>query len=259
MPPPLDVGDVVALASAGLAGGFVNAIAGGGSLIVFPVLVTAGLGTVPANVTNSVALWPGYLGNVASLRDQIATQWREERRRILMMSALAVVGTVAGAFLLLVTPAAAFDAVVPVLVIGATLLLGFGPRIKARLGHGVTRDRALGGAVTGAGVYGGYFGGGLGVILLAVLGLTYAGGIRAQNAVKALLQIVVSTAALLVFVVGGPIDWAAVGVVAPAALVGGYVGGKLTRVISETWLRRVVVVFGLAVGVWLAVRAIRGG
>ncbi len=256
--PSLDAGDVAALAGAGLVGGFVNAIAGGGSLIVFPVMVASGLGTVPANVTNSVALWPGYLGNVASLRDQIADQWRSERRRVVVMCLLAAIGTVAGALLLLVTPTAAFDAVVPVLVIAATLLLGFGPRIKAKLGHGVTRDGALGAAVTFAGVYGGYFGGGLGVILLAVLGLTYAGGIRAQNALKALLQVVVSTAALLVFVIGGPIDWTVVGVVAPAALVGGFVGGRLTRLISETWLRRVVVVFGLAVGIWLAVRAIRG-
>jgi uncharacterized protein len=255
----LDAGDVVSLVGAGLAGGFVNAIAGGGSLIVFPVMVAAGLGTVPANVTNSVALWPGYLGNVASLREQIAEQWRVERQRVLVMSALAVVGTVAGALLLLATPAAAFDAVVPALVIAATLLLAFGPRIKARLGHGVQRDGALAAAVVFAGVYGGYFGGGLGVILLAVLGLTYAGTIRAQNAVKALLQIVVSTAALLVFVIGGPIDWAVVGIVAPAALVGGYVGGRLTTMISEAWLRRVVVVFGLAVGIWLAVRAVRNG
>ena len=257
--PSLDAGEIAALAGAGLAGGFVNAIAGGGSLIVFPVMVAAGLGTVPANVTNSVALWPGYLGNVASLRDQIVAQWREERRRILLMCALAVAGTVVGALLLLVTPDAAFDAVVPVLVVAATLLLGFGPRIKAKLGHGVTRDGALGAAVAVAGVYGGYFGGGLGVILLAVLGLTYAGDLREQNALKALLQIVVSTAALLVFVIGGPIDWRVVAVVAPTALVGGFVGGRLTRVISETWLRRVVVVFGLAVGIWLAVRAVRNG
>lgn len=256
--PSLDPGEIAALAGAGLVGGFVNAIAGGGSLIVFPVMVASGLGTLPANVTNSVALWPGYIGNAVSLRDQIATQWREERGRIALMCLLTVVGTVGGALLLLVTPDAAFDAVVPVLVIAATLLLGFGPRIKAKLGEGVTRDGALGGAVVVAGVYGGYFGGGLGVILLAVLGLTYAGGIRAQNAVKALLQIVVSTASLLVFVIGGPIDWTVVAVVAPAALVGGFVGGRLTRSISETWLRRVVVVFGLAVGIWLAVRAIRG-
>lgn len=256
--PSLDAADVAALAGAGLVGGFVNAIAGGGSLIVFPVMVASGLPTLSANVTNSVALWPGYLGNLASLRDQIAERWRAERRRVVAMCGLAAVGTVGGALLLLVTPDSAFDAVVPVLVIAATLLLGFGPRIKAKLGQGVTRDGALAAAVTFAGVYGGYFGGGLGVILLAVLGLTYAGGIRAQNALKALLQVVVSTAALLVFVIGGPIDWAVVGVVAPAALVGGFVGGRLTRVISETWLRRVVVVFGLAVGIWLAVRAIRG-
>lgn len=255
----LDGGSIAALAGAGLAGGFVNAIAGGGSLIVFPVMVATGLGTVPANVTNSVALWPGYIGNVASLRDQIAEQWRSERRRLTLLGLLSVAGTVAGALLLLVTPAAAFDAVVPVLVVAATLLLGFGPRIKAKLGHGVSRDGALGAAVTFAGVYGGYFGGGLGVILLAVLGLTHAGGIRVQNALKALLQIVVSTAALLVFVVGGPIDWTVAAVVAPAALVGGFVGGKLTRVISEAWLRRVVVVFGLGVGAWLAYRAIRNG
>ena len=247
----MNAGDLALVSSAGLIGGFVNAIAGGGSLLLFPALVATGMGTVPANVTNSVALWPGYIGNVVALGPD--TRPRRSQWQVLLVSAL---GAGAGCALLLLTPASAFDVVVPFLVLGATALLAFQPRIKRALGgHGADRHGALlAGAFAGA-VYGGYFGGGLGVILMALLGLTMAAPLMKVNALKATLQLLVATVSLIAFALFGPVDWAAALLIAPLSLLGGVIGGRLVRRLSEPLLRACVVAFGFAVGVWLAVRA----
>jgi hypothetical protein len=247
----MNAGQLTLVCGAGLVGGFVNSIAGGGSLLLFPALVASGMGTVPANVTNSVALWPGYIGNVVALGPDDRpgrAQWP-----VFLVSAI---GAAAGCALLLLTPASAFDVVVPFLVLGASALLGFQPRIKAALGGHVADRRAhlLAGAALG-GLYGGYFGGGLGVILMALLGLTVAAPLTHVNALKGVLQLLVSTVALLVFAVFGPVDWVAAVLIAPLSLIGGVIGGRFVRRLSEPVLRACVVSFGVIVGVWLAIRA----
>ncbi|WSQ06771.1 sulfite exporter TauE/SafE family protein [Streptomyces sp. NBC_01231] len=246
----MDVGDVVLIGGAGLAGGFVNSIAGGGSLLLFPALVAGGLGTVAANVTNSVALWPGYLGNVAALRGS---------SRPSSVRSLAVVsagGAAAGCALLLLTPSRVFSVAVPFLVLGASALLAFQPRLRALLGaaHGDHRVRLYTGTFAAA-VYGGYFGGGLGLILMALLGLTLSAPLAQVNVLKGTLQLVVATVSLLVFALLGPVNWMIALVVAPASLAGGVLGGRLATRLSEPVLRSVVVGFGVLAGVWLAVRA----
>ena len=247
----MDAADLVFVSGAGLVGGFVNSIAGGGSLLLFPALVASGLGTVAANVTNSVALWPGYLGNVAALGP--ADRPGRSQWRVLLVTA---VGAAAGCALLLSTPASAFDVVVPFLVLGASALLALQPRIKRALG-GPARDRhshLLAGAFAGS-VYGGYFGGGLGVILMALLGLTVAAPLTKVNALKGVLQLLVSTVSVIAFAIFGPVNWLAAVLIAPLSLLGGVIGGRLVRRLSEPVLRTCVVVFGLAVGVWLLIRA----
>jgi uncharacterized membrane protein YfcA len=239
------------VAGAGLVGGFVNSIAGGGSLLLFPALVAAGLGTVSANVTNSVALWPGYAGNVIALgkQDRPGTaQWR--------VLGVAALGAAGGCALLLLTPAKAFTVVVPFLVLGASALLALQPRIKSWLGgHAMDRPaQLLAGAAVGS-VYGGYFGGGLGVILMALLGLTVAGPLAKINVLKGVLQLVIATVSLVAFAAFGPVNWVAAVIVAPLSLVGGIIGGRVARLMSERVLRSCVVVFGVIVGIWLAVRA----
>jgi uncharacterized protein len=247
----MNAGQLALVSGAGLVGGFVNSIAGGGSLLLFPALVASGLGTVEANVTNSVALWPGYLGNVVAL----GAQDRPGRAywQVMLTSAL---GSAAGCALLLLTPASAFDVIVPFLVIGASLLLAFQPRIKRALGgHAADRHgHLLLGAAIG-GIYGGYFGGGLGVILMALLGLTVAASLNRVNVLKGLLQLIVASVSLLVFALFGPVDWLAALLIAPLSLIGGVIGGRFARRMSEPVLRACVVTFGLAVGVWLAIRA----
>ena len=247
----MNAGELVLVGGAGLVGGFVNSIAGGGSLLLFPALVASGMGTVAANVTNSVALWPGYLGNVYALG-------RDDRpgRRDFPVLLVAAIGAAAGCALLLLTPASAFDLVVPFLVLGASLLLALQPRIKKALGgHAVDRRGALlAGAFVGT-LYGGYFGGGLGVILMALLGLTVNAPLTKVNGLKGALQLLTATVSLVAFALFGPVDWAAAVLIAPLSLVGGVLGGKLAKRLSERVLRAAVVTFGFVVGIWLLVRA----
>lgn len=246
--------DYVLSAGAGLIAGAVNAIAGGGSLVLYPALVAAGLPTVDANVTNSVALWPGYAGNLVGLGPVV----RENAAAIRRLTIPSCLGAALGCVLLLITPGRAFDLVVPELVIGASILLAVQDRLKASLSTEHAQHPATLLVSTGlAAVYGGYFGGGLGVILLAVLGLTLGTGLRAANAIKGGLSLLINTVSVLVFALFGPVHWLVVCAVAPATLVGGVLGGRLAATIDERRLRRTVVVFGLAVGAWLALRAVR--
>ncbi|MGY1752530.1 sulfite exporter TauE/SafE family protein [Blastococcus sp. SYSU D01042] len=245
---------VIAAAVAFLAGG-VNSIAGGGSLILFPTLVALGLGTVEANVTNSVAQWPGYLGGVAGFRAEYAGQ----RRRLLRLGAVAVLGGTAGCVLLLTTPSEAFDVVVPVLVLLASSLLAVQPLVTRRLRRtqadgGATRDPAwLYVALFLATAYGGYFGGALGVILVGVLGLALQ-RLPLANALKSALSAVTATVTVVVFGIFGEVHWVVVAVAAPASLLGGFLGARIATRIPATALRALIVTFGVAVSIYLFLR-----
>ncbi|WP_456599177.1 sulfite exporter TauE/SafE family protein [Blastococcus sp. SYSU DS0616] len=245
--------DLLVVAGVAFLAGGVNSIAGGGSLILFPTLVALGLGTVAANVTNSLAQWPGYLGGVAGFRAEYAGQ----RRRLLRFGAVAALGGLGGSVLLLTTPSDAFDAVVPVLVLLASLLLALQPlvtrRLAGQLAAGPGRDPAwLYLALFLATVYGGYFGGALGVILVGVLGIGLH-RLKLANALKSALSAVTATVTLVVFGVFGPVEWTVVAVAAPAGLVGGFLGARLASRIPTTPLRVTIVTFGVAVSVYLFV------
>lgn len=242
------------LSGAALVGGIVNSIAGGGSLLLFPALVATGLGTVAANVTNSVALWPGYVGTLFGLGSLAKAQARRARE----LALAGVIGATAGCALLLSTPARAFNLVVPFLVIGASLLVAAQPAVARRIGtEHESHPRTLVIAVGIGAIYGGYFGGGLGVILLAVIGLTLAAPLRDTNALKSIVSLIVATASLVAFAIFGPVHWTEVAITAPTALVGGVIGGRIAASVNERALRVAIVLFGLGVGAWLAVRAFR--
>jgi uncharacterized membrane protein YfcA len=245
----------VLLVAAGLAAGSVNAVAGGGSLLSFPALVATGLPPLAANVTNTVSLWPGYLGSVAAYRVEV----RDQRQRAVALAATAVAGGAAGSVVLLTAPDDVFEAIVPALILLACALLAVQPRVAARIAHAAAaggRSRALDlhAATFLAALYGAYFGGGLGVILLAVLGIFLGDHLQRLNALKAALSLVVNTVALLAFVAFAPVSWTSVAVVAPASLVGGYVGAGFARRLGATALRWTVIGFGVAVAAWLAGR-----
>jgi uncharacterized membrane protein YfcA len=247
--------DGALVAAAGLACGIVNSIAGGGSLILFPALLATGMPSRSANVTNSVATWPGYVGGVVGFRDEIADQ----RRRLPRLVIATLLGSTIGCVALLLTPEGAFDVVVPFLVLFAALLTAFQPAAKRRLARsGATRDLPGTAAVVGiflAALYGGYFGGALGVIIVGVLGLTVHDTFKRLNASKSLLTLVDASVSVVVFGLFGPVQWAYVAVAAPCTLIGGYLGAHAAKRLDERVLRASVVVIGVGVSVYLFVRA----
>jgi uncharacterized membrane protein YfcA len=246
--------DLAIAAGVALVAGAINSIAGGGSLILFPTLVALGLGTVAANVTNSIAQWPGYLGGMLGFRREYAGQ----RGRLLRFGLVALLGGTTGSVLLLTTPSAAFDVVVPVLVLLASLLLAVQPLLTRRLRkaeeEGPRRDPVwLYAALFVATVYGGYFGGALGVILVGVLGVGLH-RLKLANALKSALSAVTATVTLVVFGLFGPVAWLVVAVAAPASLIGGFLGARVATRIPTTPLRVFIVLFGVAVSAYLFTR-----
>jgi len=246
--------EILLLALAGLVAGAVNAIAGGGSLIVFPALLAAGLSPLSANVTNSIAQWPSYLGASVGQRSDL----RGQGPRLRLVLPTAAVGGLGGALLLLTLPSAVFDTVVPLLVLGASALMALSPHIKRWTGEqrpgDADRTPYLLAAVFFAAVYGGYFGGALGVILVALLSVTANDTLRRSNATKAVLSLVVASVAIVVFAIGAPPQWAYVLAVAPATLIGGFFGAKVAQRLNEAVLCWSVVVLGVAVGSYLLLR-----
>ncbi|GAB3068497.1 sulfite exporter TauE/SafE family protein [Micromonospora schwarzwaldensis] len=252
----MDFSDVALLLVAGLAAGTVNAVAGGGSLITFPALIATGLPPVAANVSNSVAVFPGYAASVAGSRADLP-----RGRALWSLLPTAAVGTVLGCVLLLATPARAFEVVVPFLVLGATAILAFQDPLRRLVGHPSRlsprrRTVTVQTMVLVGTVYGGYFGAALGVMLVAGLALVLDATLARVTAVKNLLSAVVGLTTLVVFALFGPVQWVAVAVVAPATVVGGYVGARLARRLPAVVLKTVIVVFGTTIGLYLLWRAL---
>ena len=244
--------DLLIAAGVALLAGAINSIAGGGSLILFPTLVALGMGKIPANVTNSVAQWPGYIGGIFGFRDEYVGQ----RSRIIRFSVVAVLGGITGSVLLLTTPAKSFDVVVPILVFLASLLLAVQPLLTKQLrkeedaqSHRVPVWLYI--ALFLATVYGGYFGGALGVILVGVLGLALH-RLKLANALKSVLSAVTATVTVVIFGLFGPVNWLVVLVCAPASMLGGFVGARVATRIPTTPLRAFIVTFGFAVSIYLA-------
>ncbi len=243
---------------AALAAGAVNALAGGGTLITFPMLTAVGIPAVAANVTNTVALCPGYLGATLAQWKEI----REQKQRALLFLPAAVIGGIAGALLLLNTGERLFRDVVPFLILGAALLLAVSDPLRnwvlgraAKAGADVTKMEAWGVIpVALAAVYGGYFGAGLSVIVLAVLGLVLSDSLTKLNALKQSISLVVNVAAAVFFVFSGKVNWPAAGVMAVCALIGGMLGGKLAGRIQPAVLRWLVVSIGVVVAVYYFIR-----
>jgi hypothetical protein len=242
------------LVVAGIVSGVVNAVAGGGSLLLFPALLAVGFPPLAANVTNSVIQCSGSAGLALGSRRELGGQ----QDRVLSTIGVAALGGLVGSLLLLVLPAAVFDAVVPALVAVASVLLGVQPWLARWIGEpepdAPDRRAVLLPAVFLAAIYGGYFGGALGVILIAVLALTAHDDLRRLNAVKGVLSLIIAAVSAVVFAVGAPVDWRIVALLAPVNLVGGFLGAKLAGRLPTPVLRAAVVVVGLMVSIYLFVR-----
>ncbi len=253
----LSASELAFAAVAALAAGAVNALAGGGTLLSFPALIALGLPPLTANVTNTVALVPGYLGGTWACRSDLDGQ----RRRIRVFVPVAALGGVIGGVLLLVSPDRVFDLLVPVLILGAVVILALGDRVSQRVAAAVSRRAsgrehlalpALG--ILGAAIYGGYFGGGLGIIVLAVLGAVVVDGLHRINALKQLVSLSANGSAALLFVFSDRIVWSVALVMLVGAVVGGFLGGRLAGRLPVRYLRRLVLAIGVIVAVVYVVR-----
>jgi uncharacterized membrane protein YfcA len=244
----------VLLLAAGFAAGLVNAIAGGGSLLSFPALLLTGMSSVQANATNTLAVWPGSVSSAWAYRSFIA----EERRRALILAVPSAVGGLGGSWILLATGEALFDAIVPWLVLFACGLVALQPQI-ARY---VSAHRAEGDSVSPAmwvsqllaSFYGGYFGAGMGIVMLATMGILLPSSMQHANGLKSACALMINGAAAIWFLITGAASLPHAAGMAVAALAGGWVGAKLAQRLPAHVMRGLVVVYGVVLAVVLLVQ-----
>jgi uncharacterized membrane protein YfcA len=222
--------------------------------LVFPALLLTGLTPLAANVTNAIIQWPGSAGLVIGSASDLRGQ-----RVIAAWTTVAVgAGGVVGGCALLVLPSDVFDALVPALVAAASLLMAFGRRLRRyidgrRAGRDIVRGPALWLTLFVSGVYGGYFGGAMGIILISVMALLMDESLARLNALKGLQSLAVASVGAIIFTLGAPVHWGAIAIVAPGTLIGGVLGARLARRLRESVLRWCVVILGLAVAFYLAI------
>lgn len=243
------------LAGAAFGAGVLNAIAGGGSFLTFPALVFTGVPPIVANATSALAVSPGYLGSTLGFKSEL----RElPARRLRREMAIAAVGGLAGAGLLLVTPAKLFSGIVPWLLLLATALFAAGPAIARRAqaasagGHGLTRWREPG--LLAVAIYGGYFNGGLGILLMALYTVAGEPRLATVNALKNLNSLVLSWLSVAAFVLAGAIAWRQGLLMMAAATAGGYLGARWSRRLPAVWVRSGVIATGLVMSVLFFLR-----
>lgn len=244
------------LALAAFFAGALNTVAGGGSLISFPALLAMGYPAVIARVTNTAALWPGYIGGAVSYKKEILRQ----NENTISLGSLAILGAALGSGALLVAPAKLFVALAPYLILLACALLFFQPKIttiiKNKQAYNLEKNNSKvpsrKNIYTGtflAGIYGAYFGAGLGIVLIAILGTLLPQNLQSSNGLKNFLSLAINTVALIAFIAFGPIAWDAVVIMITASLMGGYTGGYITRRLSPKLLRSAIITFGVGVSI----------
>ncbi len=242
----MSAGEIVGIALAGLAAGTINTVVGSGTLITFPVLLAFGYAPVTANVSNTIGLVPGSASGAIGYRRELAGQ----RARVLRYGTMSVAGGITGAVLLLVLPASAFEAIVPVFIALALALVILQPRLVGLLErHEIDLERGVvlvPLAVYLTGVYGGYFGAAQGIMLLAILGAALAQDLHRTNALKNVLAGLVNGVAGVYFAFAAHVDWGPAAIIAGASIVGAQLGARYGRRLQPNALRAVIVVVGVS-------------
>ena len=240
---------MVLLFFAAVLGGTLNSVAGGGSFFTFPSLIFAGITPIVANATSTVALWPGSIASAGAYRRELT---RQNRLLLILLIGTSLVGGVLGAILLLRTPASIFVALLPYLLLTATLLFTFSGPVTKRL-HVRTIEKSVLSIPSLVGIsiaqfiiaiYGGYFGGGIGILMLATLALMGMEDIHMMNGLKALLTACINGVAVITFILAGIVVWLPALVMIVGATIGGYGGAYYARKIEQKWIRLFVMVVG---------------
>jgi uncharacterized protein len=255
----LNLHTAIFLFFAGALGGAINAVAGGGSFVAFPALLFTGVPPVPANATNTLALWVGTTASGGAYREKLNIA----RRVMIPLVVTSIIGGLAGAFLLIKTPAQTFLRVLPWLLLGATLLFAFGKHLTGRISASISHD-ASNASVAGASifelivaVYGGYFGGGIGIMNLAMLAALGMTDIHAMNKLKVALGGVINGVAAITFIITGAIVWPQAMVMTAGSLVGGYSSAHYAQKLPQAWVRAFVILVGTAMTIYFFVRGYR--
>ncbi len=242
----------ILLFAAGVLGGALNSVAGGGSFIAFPALLFTGVPPIPANATNTIALWTGAAASGGAYRKRLDVP----RRVMIPLLTASLIGGLVGAFLLLKTPANTFMRVLPWLTLGATLLFAFGRKIAGGR-RSVIEHETTGAALAGAtafqlavGVYGGYFGGGMGIVMLAMLAMLGMTDIHSMNALKSVMGSVINGVAVVTFIVARAVYWKQGIVMIVGGIAGGYLGAHFAQKIPQVWIRWFVVLVGAGMTVY---------
>lgn len=243
--------DWIILFTAGVFGGVLNSIAGGGSFITFPALLFAGVPPIAANATNTFSSCAGYLSGAYALKNEIMS----DKSRLTQTVVLSVIGGAIGAFLLLHTPETVFTQSIPWLLLFATILFTFGGKLNQVLKNATSKHKSA----THAGVfftgllllavciYGGYFNAGLGIVTLSYLALAGYTNLTVMNGIKLLVSASASLAAIIFFVINGSIDWSSGIAVLLGTLVGGYYSAKISRDIPERYVRKTVIIVSVMI------------
>lgn len=243
--------EAVILAGAAFAAGMVNTVAGGGTFLTFPALVFAGIPPVAANATSAVAVLPGYLAGALGFRAELG---RMGRGRLLRLSGVALAGGLVGALLLMVSSNAVFARIVPGLLLAATLIFLAGDRLRDLAARHAGRGTGLWG-LFGVSVYGGYFNGGLGILLLALFAVWGLRDLHEMNGLKNGLSFVLALVSVAAFAVAGLVAWPQAVVMMVAATLGGYAGAPVARALPPAVLRGIIAAIGFGMSAVFAVRA----
>jgi hypothetical protein len=253
----LTLEQAILIATASMCGGALNAIAGGGSFISFPTLLLTGIPPIPANATNTIAMWSGAVASGGAYRRQLTIPTRV----MAPLVAASVAGGVIGAVLLLKTPAHTFMRLLPWLMLGATLLFAFGKKLSPARPSSVSRHattRAIAVATVFelfVAVYGGYFGAGMGFVILAMLALLGMTEIHSMNALKTVLSSTTNGLAVVAFIVARAIYWPQALVMIAGALLGGYFGAHYAQRLPQPWVRAAVILIGAGMTIYFFLRA----
>ena len=249
--------DIALILVAAFAGGVLNAVAGGGSFLALPALITAGVPAVSANATTALALWPGSVASTLAYREDLD----QEKQLRVALAITSIAGGIGGALLLLGTSNASFLRLLPWLMLIASVMFTFGGAIARRLGavtHGPRSSRATAiacGLQLVIATYGGYFGGGMGIMMLAYLAAIGMTNIHAMNGLKSLLAVIINGVAIVAFVVDGAIAWRPGLIMIAAAMSGGWIGARVARRVPVRAVRVLVMIVGWSMTAYFFWRA----
>jgi uncharacterized membrane protein YfcA len=255
----LNLHTAIFLFFAGALGGAINAVAGGGSFVSFPALLFTGVPAIPANATNTLALWVGTTTSGGAYREKLNIT----RRVMIPLVITSVIGGLAGAFLLIRTPAQTFLRVLPWLLLGATLLFAFGKHLTGRISVGIMHEASNKAVMVASiyelfvAVYGGYFGGGVGIMNLAMLAALGMTDIHAMNKLKVMLGGVINGVAAIAFIAIRMIVWPQAMVMMAGSILGGYFSAHFSQKLPQAWVKAFVILAGAAMTIYFFIRAYR--